>query len=62
MVIQEGEKCGGLYKLKEENLVRGRVSMIILEGSSSRCGASRKYATGHEPSQNVTERRKGAFE
>jgi len=34
-IIIEGEKCGGLYKLKEENSVRGGVSRITLEGSSS---------------------------
>ena len=34
-VILKGEKCGGLYKLKEENSVRGGVSRISLEGSSS---------------------------
>jgi len=33
-VILEGEKCGGLYKLKEEISVRGKVSRINLEGSS----------------------------
>jgi len=59
-IILEGEKYGGLYKLKEENSVRGRVSGISLEGSSSRSGASRKTATGHEPGQNVVGRRKGA--
>ena len=32
-VILEGEKCGGLYKLKEGNSVRGGVSWISLEGS-----------------------------
>ena len=35
-IILEGEKCGGLYKMKEENSIRGGVSMISLEGSSSR--------------------------
>ena len=30
-VILEGEKCGGLYKPKEENSVRGGVSTISLE-------------------------------
>jgi len=34
-VILEGEKCGGLYKLKEGNSIRGGVSRISLEGSSS---------------------------
>ena len=34
-VILEGEKCEGLYKLKEKNSVRGGVSRISLEGSSS---------------------------
>jgi len=32
-IILEGEKCGGIYKLKEENLVRGGVSGISFEGS-----------------------------
>jgi len=45
MVILKEEKCGGLYKLKEENSVRGKVSRISLEESSSRGGASRKTAT-----------------
>jgi len=53
------EKCGGLNKLKEGNLVRGRVSRISLEGSSSRGGASRKTATEHEPDQSVAKKRKG---
>ena len=48
-VILEGEKCGGLYKLKEENSVRGGVQGLSLEGSSSRGGASRKTATEREP-------------
>jgi len=47
-VILKGEKCEGLYKLKEGNSVRGEVSEISLEGSSSRGGASRKTATGRE--------------
>ena len=34
---------------------------ISLEGSSSRGGASRKTATGHESGQSVMGRRKGAF-
>ena len=55
------EKCEGMYKLKEENLVRGGVSGISLEGSSSRGGASRKTAMGHESSQSVASKRKGAF-
>jgi len=55
----EGEKCGGLYKLKEGNSVRGEVSMISLEGSSSRDGASRKTATGREPGQSVAGKEKG---
>jgi len=33
--ILKGEKYGRIYKLKEENSVRGEVSGIILEGSSS---------------------------
>ena len=32
-VILKEEKYGGLYKLKEENSVRGGVSRISLEGS-----------------------------
>ena len=59
-VILEGEKCGGLYKQKEGNSVRGGVSAISLKGSSSRGGASRKIATGREPDQNIAGRRKGA--
>ena len=47
-----------LYKMKEENSVRGRVSRIILKESLSRSGASRKTATGHEPGQSVAEKRK----
>jgi len=57
----KGEKCGGLYKLKEGNSVLGRVSGIGLEWSSSRSGALRKTATGREPNQNVTGMRNGAF-
>ena len=34
-VILGGKKCGGLYKLKEENSIRGGVSRISLERSSS---------------------------
>ena len=60
-VILKGEKCGALCKLKEGNLVRGGVSRISLEESSSRGGASRKTVTGREPDQNVAGRRKGAF-
>jgi len=60
-LILKGEKCGGLYKLKKENSVRGRVSRISLEGNSSRGRASRKTATGRKPDQSVVERRKGAF-
>ena len=54
-VIEEREKCGGLYKLKEGSSVRGRVSRISLEGSSSRGGASRKTVTGREPGQSLRE-------
>ena len=61
IVILKGEKCEGLYKLKEENSVRGGVSGISLEGSSSRGEASRKIAMGHELGQNVAGRRNGAF-
>ena len=53
--------CGELYKLKEGNSVRGGVSWINLERSSSRGGASRKTATGCEPSQSIAGRRKSAF-
>ena len=49
MIILRGEKCGGIYKLKEGNSVRGGVSGISLEESSSRGGASRKIATEREP-------------
>ena len=35
-VILKGEKCGQLYKLKEENSVRCRVSGINLDSNSSR--------------------------
>jgi len=59
-VILEEEKCGGLYKLKEGNSVRGGVSGISLEGSSSRSGASRKTAIRCEPDQSVAGRKKGA--
>jgi len=31
-IILKGEKCEGLYKLKEENSILGRVSGISLEG------------------------------
>jgi len=34
-VILEGEKCGGLYKLKEGNSVQDVILRISLEGSSS---------------------------
>jgi len=61
MIILEGEKCGGLYKLKEENSVRGGVSGISLEESSSRGEASRKTATGRGPGQSVMRWRKGPF-
>jgi len=47
-IILKGEKCGRLYKLKEENSVRGGVSRTSLEESSSRGEASRKTTTGHE--------------
>ena len=57
MIILKGEKCGGLYKLKEENSVRGEVSYISLEESSSRGGASRKTATGREPGQSVAKKK-----
>ena len=57
----EGEKCGGLYKLKEENSVRDGISRISLERSSSQGRASRKNAMGRESSQSVAGRRKGTF-
>jgi len=38
------EKYEGLYKLKEENSVRDKISRISLEESSLRGGASRKNA------------------
>jgi len=60
-VILKREKCGGLYKLKKGNLVRGGVSRINLEGSSSPGGASNKTVTGHEPGQSVAGRRNGAL-
>ena len=31
----KGEKCGGIYKLKEKNSFQNGVSMTRLEGSSS---------------------------
>ena len=58
MVILEGEKCESLYKLKEENSVRGGVLRVSLEWSSSQGGASRKTAMGHELGQSVVKRRK----
>ena len=61
IVIMEGEKCGGSYKLKEGNSVRGKVSGISLKMSSSRGGALRKTVMGREPSQHVAGRRKGTF-
>ena len=61
MIILKGENSEWLYKLKEENSVRGGVSRISLEESSSRGGASRKTATGHELGQSVAGRRNGAF-
>ena len=60
-VILKEEKCGGIYKLKEGNLVQGGVSMTSLEGGSSRGGASRKTATGRELGQSVARKRKGRF-
>ena len=47
-VILKGEKCEGLYKLKERNSIRGGVSRISLEESSSQDGALRKTVTGRE--------------
>jgi len=61
MVILKGEKCEGIYKLKEENSVRDRVSGINLERSSPRGGASRKPRTEREWGQSVTGKRNGAF-
>jgi len=60
-VILEGEKCEGIYKLKEGNSVRDGASGINLEGSSSRGGASRKIATRRESNQSITGKRNGAF-
>ena len=51
----------GYNKLKEENSVRGGVSRISLEGSSSRGETLRKTATGCELDQSVAGRRNGAF-
>ena len=61
-IILKGEKCEGLYKLKEENSILGRVSGISLEGILSRGGVSRKTAMGHELGQSIMGRRNGAFE
>ena len=55
------EKCERLYKLKKENSVRGEVSRIILKESSSRGGASRKIATGHEPWSKYCGKKKGCI-
>jgi len=57
-VILDGEKCGGLYKLKERNSVQCGVLGISLEGSSSRGGASKKTVTTREPDQSVVRRRR----
>jgi len=57
----EGEKCEGLYKLKEENSVQDRVSGIRLKGSILRGETSRKTATRRKLGQSVTGRRKDAF-
>ena len=54
----EGEKYKGIYKMKEENSVRGGVSGISLKGSLSRGGASRKTATGYELGQSVAKKKK----
>jgi len=61
MLILKGEKYEGLYKRKEENSLRSRVSWISLEGSSSQGEASRKISTRHKHGQCVAERRNGAF-
>jgi len=61
MVILKGEKCEGLYKLKEGNSVRRKVSGISLKGSSSRGKASRNSAMGRDTGQSVTGKKKGAF-
>jgi len=60
-VILEGEKCGGLYKLKEGNSVQDVILRISLEGSSSWGGASKKTSTGRELGQSIVERIKGSF-
>jgi len=57
----KGQKCGGLYKLKEENSVRDGVSRISLDRKSSRDGASRKTVMRHEPDQSVAEKKNNAF-
>jgi len=61
MVILEGEKCGGLFKVKEGNSDQGEVSEISLEGSSSRGGSSKKTAMGREVGQSIARRRNGTF-
>ena len=60
-VILEGEKCRGLYKLKEGNSVREGVSRISLAGNSSRGGVLKKTAMERESSQSVVRKRKGAL-
>ena len=60
-VILEREKCGGIYKLKEENSIQIGVSGISLEGSSSRGEALKKTAMGREQCQSVVRKKKGAF-
>jgi len=45
-----------------KNSVRGGVSITRLKRSSSRGEASKKTVTGHESSQIVARKRKGAFE
>ena len=60
-VILKGEKCGGIYKLKEGNSVQDEISMTSLEGISSRGGALRKAVTGRELGQSVARKRKGAY-
>ena len=51
-----------VIQAEEGNLVRGGVSRINLEGSSSRGRASRKIATGYEPGQSVAGKRNSALE
>ena len=53
----ERKEVWRLYKLKEQNSVRGGVLRISLEKSSSRGGTLKKTATVCEPGQSVMGRR-----